>query len=240
MLHGAYCPSCHHSITKLCLPNTKLIDNDAIIAVARTCKNLVKLGMSEVEILNSGAVEIGNNLSLLEELRIGRHKLSKVGLHALGNLYSLKSLTICGLGESADVDIQAVLQPSLVSLNLKEALNLTDETMVAIAKTCPFLEYLMLSGCSKVTDGGIIPLAQACPKLFQINLSSTAVTEDGLHAISQHCPQLVSIDLQCCPNITRDSSWMISESHPICEIIHDETIEEYLRMFRQDDPQSDY
>ena len=87
----------------------------AIIAVARTCKNLVKLGMSEVEILNSGAVEIGNNLSLLEELRIGRHKLSKVGLQALGNLYSLKSLKILGLGESADVDIQAVLQPSLAA-----------------------------------------------------------------------------------------------------------------------------
>jgi hypothetical protein len=70
----------------------------------------------------------------------------------------------------------------------------TDEIIRALARACPNLVEVDLSG-TKVTDVGIRQIAANCRKIESICLEDTDVTYAGVQAFVRACPQLESIVL---------------------------------------------
>jgi F-box and leucine-rich repeat protein GRR1 len=59
--------------------------------------------------------------------------------------------------------------PELVALDLTNVKGVTDETVVSLAKGCPRLQGLNLSGCRLVSDAGILAVAQHCRLLRRVS-----------------------------------------------------------------------
>ncbi|KAH9106835.1 hypothetical protein LEN26_014446 [Aphanomyces euteiches] len=90
----------------------------------------------------------------------------------------------------------------LVGLRL-DCIKLTDIELRQIAKACPDLQDLSISGCSRVGDDGITAIAQNCRQLQRLDISMCIrVTDRGLHAIALHPPTLTSLTTNKCLKIT--------------------------------------
>ena len=64
----------------------------------------------------------------------------------------------------------------------------------ALARHCPDLEGLNISGSTQVTDEGIIPLVYACRKLGYLGLAGCiGVGDHGVYSIAMKCPVMVRI-----------------------------------------------
>ncbi|KAH7461970.1 EIN3-binding F-box protein 2 [Phytophthora ramorum] len=66
-------------------------------------------------------------------------------------------------------------------------IKLTDESLVAISRSCRQLTKVDLSGCSRVRDDGIVAIAANCPKLQKINLTMCRrISDRSVVALAQH------------------------------------------------------
>lgn len=83
----------------------------------------------------------------------------------------------------------------LTKVDLRQTLDsignakVTDEIVVELARACPNLVEVDLSG-TKVTDYGIKQIATHCRKLKIICLEDTEVTHDGIKAFARACPHI--------------------------------------------------
>ena len=57
---------------------------------------------------------------------------------------------------------------------------------------------------SKITDAGILDLARGCPELTSVNLTGIfVITDIGVSALAQGCPLLSTIEMGHCHRITK-------------------------------------
>lgn len=92
------------------------------------------------------------------------HRLYRL---TLANCYQLTDVGLCNL-----IDVQTGIGPELISLDLSDVLNVTDETILKIADSCPRLQVLDLSMSRPhfdISDVGVETLAQRCPDLKRVS-----------------------------------------------------------------------
>ncbi|KAI9986986.1 hypothetical protein PInf_026092 [Phytophthora infestans] len=84
--------------------------------------------------------------------------------------------------------------------------SITDVTLFALAKHCPYLEEVKLSCCSEITDVGIEALVRSCRHLRVLDLNNCAlITDRGVGMIGAYGQQLERLYLSWCMNITDKS-----------------------------------
>ncbi|CAO3687611.1 unnamed protein product [Rhizopus stolonifer] len=116
----------------------------------------------------------------------------------LANCYQLTDVGLCNL-----IDVQTGIGPELISLDLSDVLNTTDETILKIADSCPRLQVLDLSMSRPHFDisdieRSSIALALNCSYLTEIDLTNCGVTDRTLYAIFRHCRELRDLRLNQC------------------------------------------
>ncbi|XP_057449538.1 F-box protein At5g67140 [Lotus japonicus] len=94
---------------------------------------------------------------------------------------NLTSISLWGLTGITDEGVVQLISRtrSLQHLNVGGTF-ITDESLFAIARSCPKLETIVLWSCRHVTENGLIALVDNCLKLKSMNLWGTRVPVDCL------------------------------------------------------------
>lgn len=131
---------------------------------------------------------------------------------ALKSLTSLRVLTVHGRGrERVDGD-QTVLALAesrlpLQELDLVPDCVLSEETWMALAKSCGAVTKLRLARCDTVTDAFVQALTATGANLSHLALHAAGnLTDTSLAALAEHCPALKQVDLPHCPLLTDDGA----------------------------------
>ncbi|KAM3709281.1 F-box protein At5g67140 [Castanea sativa] len=131
----------------------------------------------------------------LKELDISRSRwgcqISDNGLCQISLAKCVSNLTSISLWGMTGITDKGVVQlisraNSLQHLNIGGTF-ITDESLFAIANSCPHLKTIVLWSCRHVTESGLLVLVNKCRKLESINVWGTRVPVDcflGLLTIS--------------------------------------------------------
>jgi hypothetical protein len=93
--------------------------------------------------------------------------------------------------------------PRLTSIDLRWCKQITDTSVIEIAKRCSQLTLINLNNCNQITDASVIEIAKGCSQLTSINLyCCQKITDTSIIEIAKGCSHLTSIDLGGCRNIT--------------------------------------
>lgn len=110
----------------------------------------------------------------------------------LVRLYGLTDAVLLPLLESCE---------GLVKVNLSGCLNLTDESILALARLHgATLQVVNLDGCRKITDQSLVAIADNLLDLNELDVSNCAVSDGGLVALAraQHINLLILSLAGCC------------------------------------------
>ena len=113
-----------------------------------------------------------------------------------------------------EVDAKKQLHDGLIDL-CSYGSDITNASVIALAKHCPGLTQINLTGCIHITDTSVIALAEDCPELTWISLDGCIhITGTSLIALAEDCPGLVWISLDGCTHITDTSVMSLAENCP--------------------------
>ncbi|KAH1072917.1 hypothetical protein J1N35_025245 [Gossypium stocksii] len=122
----------------------------------------------------------------LEELDISRSRwgcqITDNGLYQISLAKCVSNLTSVSLWGMTGITDKGVVQlitraSSLKHLNIGGTF-ITDESLSAIAHSCPHLKSIVLWSCRHVTESGLFVLVNKCRKLESINVWGTRVPLD--------------------------------------------------------------
>ncbi|CAG8523451.1 8731_t:CDS:2 [Acaulospora morrowiae] len=136
-------------------------------------------------------VEIGKKFPLLDsfQLSIGNDKFPPFALTWIQNQHYLQHL----------------------ELSLCDGL--TDDSFISIVKHCSNLESIQLKWCSRLTVLSYKALAQyRNTRLRQLRVLRSGLNDIGLAKIARHCSRLSKLNIDQCPEVTRESLMMIAKN----------------------------
>lgn len=124
------------------------------------------LGLRGVSCLDNFAIEALATSSgdSLENLDLSYTGICDGDIAALGRCRALQALQLSGCTRLTDFAVEGVLRAmgkGLTALHLRGCEQLGDRTCEAVARHCPDLTALSVSGCAGVTDSGLEPLGRA-------------------------------------------------------------------------------
>ena len=123
----------------------------------------------------------------------------------------LQSLNLYCCSNITDASVMEVARrcSNLQSLNLYCCSNITDASMMEVARRCSNLQTLSLGGCSNITDTSVMEVARRCSKLQSLNHGGygSRITDASVMEVARGCSNLHTLNLQFCRNIT-DASVM--------------------------------
>ncbi|XP_065423628.1 F-box/LRR-repeat protein 2 isoform X2 [Chrysemys picta bellii] len=127
-----------------------------------------------------------------------RHRAS------LQALKQLQELDLMACSKLTDSSITKVIRfPALRRLSLGLLPEITDASLVAVARGCQSLEQLSMSHCGKLTDKGFLEAASSLRRLQHLVISGCSqLTRQTLMALSRECRQLKSLDVSMCHGIS--------------------------------------
>ena len=76
--------------------------------------------------------------------------------------------------------------PRLTSINLSCCDEITDASIIEIAKGCSQLTSINLYNCRKITDASVIEIAKGCSQLTSINLNDCNITDASVIEIAKN------------------------------------------------------
>uniref|UniRef100_A0A670YK25 F-box/LRR-repeat protein 15-like leucin rich repeat domain-containing protein n=1 Tax=Pseudonaja textilis TaxID=8673 RepID=A0A670YK25_PSETE len=123
---------------------------------------------------------------------------------SLNTLTRLQELDLTACGKLTDMSIAKVISfPDLRYLSLSLVPNITDTSLLAVARNCRSLEHLSLSHCTSLTDRGFAEAAGSLCRLQHLVLSGcNQLTPRTLKSIGRECRLLKSLDISMCSKIS--------------------------------------
>ena len=186
--------------------------DDAILAFARHCPNILEIDLHQCVLIgNSPVTALLSQGSCLRELRLASCDL--IDDHAFlslpaGQTYEhLRILDLTSCTRLTDAAVQKIIDvaPRLRNLVLAKCRNITDVAVNAISQLGKNLHYVHLGHCSHITDEGVKRLVQSCNRIRYIDLGCcTNLTDDSVKRLA-FLPKLKRIGLVKCSLITDDS-----------------------------------
>lgn len=125
---------------------------------------------------------------------------SRKDLNRIGRCPSLKSLFLSDAQNLTTKTLQKILKdnPQIGDLDISGCPSLSLECIQSIVKQCQNLQFLDLSRNDWVTDAAIDILLTGCPRLKSLHLDETSITDNSVDKILMRAPSLH--DLQVLEN----------------------------------------
>ncbi|XVE70135.1 hypothetical protein DITRI_Ditri10aG0047200 [Diplodiscus trichospermus] len=172
------------------------------------------------------------------EIHMERIQVSDVGLLAISNCLNLEILHLVKTPECTNAGLGAVAEKCKLLRKLHidgwKANRIGDQGLIAVGKSCPnlqelvligvnptklsleilalncqSLERLALCGSDTVGDAEISCIAAKCIALKKLCIKSCPVSDHGMEALASGCPNLVKVKLKKCKGITLEGAdWL--------------------------------
>ena len=114
-------------------------------------------------------------------------------LYLVKHFQHLTSIALCNIPHITDTAIYALARNSLrlkrVALN---GLWISDATVEAITKSNNSLNFISLSGCTKLTDASLCSIGTHCKCLMKCSIEGTSITLEGLKHLKS-CKKIVFV-----------------------------------------------
>ncbi|KAK9149653.1 hypothetical protein Scep_008410 [Stephania cephalantha] len=217
-----------HKLKSLTVTSCGGVTDLALEALAKGCSNLKQLHLRKCSFLSdNGMLTLAKTTASLECLQLEEcNRITQSGIvNALTNCgVSMKALTLTkcmGLKDVVPCPSEFTPCRSLRSLAIRDCLGFGDAILAVVAKLCPELQNVDLSGVSTVTDAGLIPLLENCEAgLVKVNLNGCSrITDFAISAMARlHGGTLESLSLDGCKNVTDASLVALAEN---CSLLRD-------------------
>ncbi|XVE55835.1 hypothetical protein DITRI_Ditri03aG0189300 [Diplodiscus trichospermus] len=172
------------------------------------------------------------------EIHMERIQVSDVGLMAIANCLNLEILHLVKTPECTNAGLGAVAEKCKLLRKLHidgwKANRIGDQGLIAVAKSCPNLqelvligvnptklslailasncqnlERLALCGSDTVGDAEITCIAVKCIALKKLCIKSCPVSDHGIEALASGCPNLVKVKVKKCRGVTSEGAdWL--------------------------------
>ena len=91
----------------------------------------------------------------------------------------------------------------LQELDLGMCSNITDASVLEVARRCSNLQCLEVYNCENITDASLMEVARQCSKIHTLNLDSCSnITDASMLEVARRCSNLSQLILSGCSNIT--------------------------------------
>jgi hypothetical protein len=115
---------------------------------------------------------------------------------ASGKQYYIEGASPTLSGMFADFWTPRTCPNGLLALNISLAKEVSDYGITVIAKMSPYLNTLIISGCTNITDIGLREVAMNCSKLQVLDISACPNIEgNGLVALAECCPYVSKLNI---------------------------------------------
>ncbi|KAM1502380.1 hypothetical protein TB1_026730 [Malus domestica] len=185
---------------------TSFTDLAQASGVCRKWKQAVKQSLGRRESLSFAGWKMDDDSTArllrsaysLKELDISRRRwgcqITDTGLYRISLAKCISNLTSISLWGITGITDKGVVQlisraNSLHHLNIGGTF-ITDDSLYAIAHSCPHLKTIILWSCRHVTENGLFVLVNCCRKLESINVWGTRVPVDCFIALLTISPAL--------------------------------------------------
>uniref|UniRef100_A0A3Q2ZC42 F-box and leucine rich repeat protein n=1 Tax=Hippocampus comes TaxID=109280 RepID=A0A3Q2ZC42_HIPCM len=140
-------------------------------------------------------------------------------LLALRRLRELNLSACCKLTDSSIT--QVVRFADLQCLFLSSLPDITDASLLAVARHCRALTSLELSRCAHISDRGVAQAAPFLHRLQHLSLSAcNHITDQSLLLLAQHCQRLKTLDVSKCNKISGTTVDHLQSQLPFLENLH--------------------
>ncbi|GMH10840.1 hypothetical protein Nepgr_012681 [Nepenthes gracilis] len=197
-------------------------------ALGKGCPNLKIFYLRKCAFLSdSGLTAFARAAISLENLQLEEcHRITQIGFFSLllncgAKLKALSMMSCFGIKDMAFGVILPDCFTSLQSLSICNCPGFGNINLVLLAKLCPQLQYVDLSGLHGITDAGFLPMIDGCNAgLVKVNLSGCInVTDEVVLALTKlHGGTLETLFLDGCGKVTDASLVAIAEN---CLVITD-------------------
>ncbi|KAL5995322.1 hypothetical protein ACLOJK_025380 [Asimina triloba] len=175
------------SLINISLRGAYRLSDEGLSALVSSAPLLQSINLGQCSFVTSaGIINLAKKLDL-RELYIDecQNVEAMLILPALKKLKHLDVLSVAGVPDVCDKFVRELLSVSgqhMKELVLAHCGKLTDNSLKAIAASCPGLQSVDLSGLLKLTDSAMGHLANGCRSLKTLKLQQNAFSDEGIAA----------------------------------------------------------
>jgi hypothetical protein len=211
-----------HGITRLDLSDCQQLTDTAVERIAmNTHTTLESLVLQGGHFTDAGVCKLAMSCGRLTDLRIS--DCAHVTFETLRSLATscryLRTLSLRNcvniIGETGRAAEEKSSAPAslwrcLESVDLDFCTNVSDHTVLFIAKRSPKLKSLTLSSCNLISDLSVECLPLFCKDLERISLSNCVLISDKAVGSLSSLPRLTSLNLHNCNRITNQAVFSLA------------------------------
>lgn len=177
------------------------IDETAIYWIVQGCRGLQRLDVKRCTLLSDVALQaMAPLIASPVFLDLTLSKCPLVTDRGIQKLFSLAEKNIM----ASDDDGPHI---SLTTLNLKHCGNIGDDAMVCVGQYAQNLEKLHLQGLKRVSDKGLVAIAKGCPSLRTLSLSGRHITLQTFRILGALCRKLHDVRLSDRHDLESPACW---------------------------------
>lgn len=198
------------SLQVLDVSGCRKLTDTGLIVIAQSCSNLRGLHLCGCKLVTDELLlALSRNCPRLEELGLsGCHNVTDSGLSTLVNgcrRLRFLDLSKCSMiGDEGVSQIARSSSSSLRTLKLMDCLNVSEQSIYALANSCESLETLVLGGCRNVSEESVKAIVAASSSSIK-NLRvdwCLDVGDSAVRCILSRCRSLAALDISCCDKVT--------------------------------------
>ncbi|GAV82507.1 F-box-like domain-containing protein/LRR_6 domain-containing protein [Cephalotus follicularis] len=201
-----------HKLVSLTITSCRGMTDVSLEAIGKGCTNLKQMCLRKCcFVSDNGLVAFAKAAGSLESLQL--EECNRVSQNGVMGLLSncgtkLKCLTLVKCMGIKDMSFGMPMQSScssLRSLSVRNCPGFGSASLALVAKLCPQLQHVDLSGSYGITDAGFLPLLENCEAgLIRVNLSGCFnLTDEVVFALARlHGTTLETLNLDGCSKIT--------------------------------------
>ena len=189
--------------------------NNAFIYIGSRKINVLKLSLNDrvmgqlTKLTNFGLIGLTGHCTRLQSLDISHSNITNCGVFAiaLNTKCSLQSLDMYGCKNITDISVIQIAKhcPRLEQLDIRLC-KITDKSVIHIAINCSSLLTLKASGCKQITDASIRRIAKNCPRLLELDIGwCDKITNISISKIAKYCLGLQQLSIGHCYNVNDKS-----------------------------------
>jgi hypothetical protein len=222
---AALTPGSLPNLTDLDTTHTATLSSRSILILVKSSSCLSSLRVTQKPCVDDAFLSaLVLSSRSLTRLDMGGTSFTDAGLLHITGAYnqSLQHLDIAFSFSLSSTSLQSIATCSLLTyLSFENCMDvITDDIVTLIARSCPLLTHLILSGCESLTDDAFLAISDSCHHMLDLGLFIIVpVSAEALTALSSGCPRLSVMGFENTVRLTPDAFRVLISWFPnLCKL----------------------